>query len=205
MNNTQLLKISNNNIVRIVCDNIIQNIMLPYQKQSNGISYGSGFFITKTHILTNHHVIEHAINIYINIPIFGKKSFIGKLACYSIDHDYAIIEIQNYINNTKLFKLGDSNTIKTGEKIKVGGFPLGNINPNLKIVDGVVSGWERNKIQHDTNTNPGMSGGVILNNKNEAIGIHIGVITGRGWTNTPYAIPINIIKISKKINLLKKK
>lgn len=204
MNNIKLLDIANKNVVRIQCDNIIQNIMIPYQKISKGISFGSGFFISKNHILTNHHVIEYAMNIYINIPYLGKKQFNAKLACYSIENDYAIIEIENYNNSNKLFKIGDSHNIQAGEKLKVCGFPLGNINPNLKIVDGVVSGWERNKIQHDTNTNPGMSGGLILNSKNEAIGIHIGVISGKGWTNTAYAIPIKVINVKNRINMLKR-
>jgi len=203
MNNIKLLDIANKNVVRIQCENIIQNIMIPYQKISKGTSFGSGFFISKNHILTNHHVIEYAMNIYINIPNIGKKQFPAKLACYSIENDYAILEIQNYNNTNKLFKIGNSHKIQAGEKLKVCGFPLGNINPNLKIVDGVVSGWERNKIQHDTNTNPGMSGGVILNSKNEAIGIHIGVISGKGWTNTAYAIPIKVININNRINMIK--
>lgn len=203
MNNIKLLDIANKNVVRIQCENVIQNIMLPYQKISHGTSYGSGFFISKNLILTNHHVIEFSMNIYISIPYLGKKQFNGKIACFSIENDYAIIEIEGYVNNNKLFKIGDSHKIKGGEKLKVCGFPLGNINPNLKIVDGVVSGWERNQIQHDTNTNPGMSGGLILNSKNEAIGIHVGVIVGKGWTNTAYAIPIKTIQVKNRINLIK--
>ncbi len=204
MDNKQLLDIADKNVIRIECENIIQNIMQPYQKKSMGNSYGSGFFISDKHVLTNHHVIEHAAKIFINIPFVGKQTFPANLACYCIDNDYAILELQNYQNKNKLFKLGNSDDLKSGEELKVCGFPLGNINPNLKIVNGVVSGWERNKIQHDTNTNPGMSGGLVLNSKNEAVGIHIGVITGKGWTNTAYAIPINIMNLSKRVKMLSK-
>ena len=202
MDNKQLLDLAEKNVVRIECENVIQNITQPYMKKSLGNSFGSGFFISSKHILTNHHVIEYATKVFINIPFIGKESLHGKIACYSIDNDYAIIEIENYNHKHKLFKIGDSNKLKPGESLKVCGFPLANINPNLKIVNGVVSGWERNKIQHDTNTNPGMSGGMVLNSKNEAIAIHIGVISGKGWTNTAYAIPINIMNIKKRIKNL---
>jgi S1-C subfamily serine protease len=201
---SNIYKIAEKNVVRIECENIIQNIMIPYEKKSMGNSFGSGFFIDKKYILTNHHVIEYSNKIFINIPFLGKHNYIAKLTCYSIDNDYAILEILDYNNKSDLFKIGDSNKLGQGEKLKVAGFPLGNINPNLKIVDGVLTGWERNKLQHDTNTNPGMSGGVILNSKNEAVGIHIGVISGKGWTNTAYAIPINIMNLKKRIELSKK-
>lgn len=204
MENKNILDLAEKNVVRIECENVIQNIMIPYQKKTMGNSFGSGFFISNKHILTNHHVIETSTKIFINIPYVGKQTYIATLVCYSIENDYAIVEIQGYENKHKLFKIGDSHKLNQGEKLRVCGFPLGNINPNLKIVNGMVTGWERNKIQHDTNTNPGMSGGMILNSKNEVVAIHIGVITGKGWTNTAYAIPIKIINISKRLQLLKK-
>lgn len=201
---SNLYKLAEKNVVRIECENIIQNILIPYQKKSLGNSFGSGFFISTEYILTNHHVIEYSDKIFINIPYIGKQNYNAKLVCYSVDNDYAILKIENYKRKNDLFKIGNSNKLTQGEKLKVCGFPLGNINPNLKIVDGVLTGWERNKIQHDTNTNPGMSGGVILNSQNEAVGIHIGVISGKGWTNTAYAIPINIMNIKKRFELLAK-
>lgn len=203
MENKDVLDLAEKNVVRIECENVIQNILIPYQKKTLGNSFGSGFFISNKHILTNHHVIETSTKIFINIPFVGKQTYLATLACYNIDNDYAILEIQGYEHKGKLFKIGDSHKLNQGEKLSVCGFPLGNINPNLKIVNGMVTGWERNKIQHDTNTNPGMSGGMILNSKNEVVGIHIGVITGKGWTNTAYAIPIKIINIPKRLNMLK--
>ena len=62
------LDIEDKNVIRIECENVIHNIMQPYQKKSMGNSYGSGFFISDKHVLTNHHVIEHAAKIFINIP-----------------------------------------------------------------------------------------------------------------------------------------
>lgn len=204
MENNHILNLAEKNVVRIECENLIQNIMIPYQMKTLGNSFGSGFFISNKHILTNHHVIETSTKIFINIPYVGKQTYLATLACYSVENDYAILEIQGYENKHQLFKIGDSHKLNQGEKLRVCGFPLGNINPNLKIVDGMVTGWERNKIQHDTNTNPGMSGGMILNNKNDVVAIHIGVIAGKGWTNTAYAIPIKIMNITKRLEMLQK-
>ena len=191
-------------VVRIECENVQQDINIPFEQKIYGNSFGTGFFISPEYILTNHHVIQKSKKIYINIPYIGKQTFLATIISYSISNDYAILKIINYTNKNKLFKLGDSDKLKEAEKLFVIGFPLGNINPNLKIVSGMMTGWERNKIQHDTTTNPGMSGGVILNSSNEMIGIHIGVITGKNWRNTAYAIPINVVNISRRLNMIKK-
>ena len=199
-----IFKLAEKVVVRIECENIQQDINIPFDQKTFGNSFGSGFFISSEYILTNHHVIQKARKIYINIPDIGKQTFLATIISYSISNDYAILKIHDYVNKNELFKLGDSNKLKEAEKLYVIGFPLGNINPNLKIVSGMMTGWERNKIQHDTNTNPGMSGGVILNSSNEIVGIHIGVITGKNWTNTAYAIPINVVNIPKRLNVIKK-
>lgn len=198
-----IFKLAEKIVVRIQCENVQQDINIPYQKKTFGNSFGSGFFISSEHILTNHHVIRKAEKIYINIPVIGKQTFLATIVCYCESNDYAILKIHNNINKNKLFKVGNSDKLKEAEKLHVIGFPLGNINPNLKIVSGMMTGWERNKIQHDSNTNPGMSGGVILNSSNEIVGIHIGVITGKNWTNTAYAIPINIVNIPKRLKSIK--
>ena len=43
---SNLYKLAEKNVVRIECENIIQNILIPYQKKSLGNSFGSGFFIS---------------------------------------------------------------------------------------------------------------------------------------------------------------
>lgn len=193
------------NIVRIECEISKPNIFIPYATSNAGTSYGSGFFISETHILTNHHVIRNSKKIYIYIPSIGKQPFEAELKCYNIDNDYAIIKIINYKNKSKLFNIGNSDTLKYGNKLFVSGFPLGSYNTNLKLVQGTVTGWERNRIQHDSQTNPGMSGGIILDCKYNIVGIHYMAIVGKNQTNTAYAIPINIIRIKKRLDLIKNK
>lgn len=185
--------------VQVEVETIEIDIDTPYIIKDNSKSYGSGFFISHNLILTNHHVIEDAIRIFIRIPKFKKKNFKAVIKCYNIEKDFAVLEIKDYTNTNELFKIGDPNELKQGNDVYILGYPLGNINPNLKIVSGMVTGWERNRIQHDANTNKGNSGGMVLNENMEIIGIETSALVGNGINNTNYAIPINIVKPSKLI------
>ena len=201
----KLRNLLESNIVRIENEMSKPNIFIPYIESDSGTSYGSGFFISDNYILTNYHVINNSKKLYIYIPIYGKNPFEGEIMCYNIDNDYAIIKVNNYKNKSKLFKVGNSDTLKYGNSIYVAGFPLGSINTNLKLVNGTVTGWERNRIQHNSQTNPGMSGGVILDKNFNIVGIHYMAMVGKNQTNTSFAIPINIIKIKHRLNMLKAK
>ena len=129
MENKHVLDLAEKNVVRIECENVIQNIMIPYQKKTMGNSFGSGFFISNNHILTNHHVIETSTKIFINIPYVGKQTYIATLVCYSIENDYAILEIKEYENKHKLFN---------GSKVTVTG-PLDDTRPLFLIISSTLT------------------------------------------------------------------
>ena len=120
----KIRKLLEKNVVRIECEISNPNIFIPYATSDSGSSYGSGFFISNTHIITNHHVIKNSKKIYVYIPSIGKKPFEAELMCYNIDNDYAIIEVKNYENKSKLFKIGNSDTLKYGNKLFVSGLSL---------------------------------------------------------------------------------
>ena len=74
-----IFKLAEKVVVRIECENVQQDINIPFDQKTFGNSFGSGFFISPEYILTNHHVIQKARKIYINIPDIGKQTFLATI------------------------------------------------------------------------------------------------------------------------------
>lgn len=182
----------------------------PFYKPSDKEISGTGFIIDseKGYVLTNAHVVENSLYISARSNKSGKKDFSLELISICREKDLALCKILKedlaLLNNIPSLKFGDSMLVKPGDKVRVMGYPL-NQN-NVKITEGVASGFENiNKdeeyeedkedslsrspycIQISAPINHGNSGGPVLNEKDEVIGIVTGGITKA--QNIGYAIP----------------
>jgi S1-C subfamily serine protease len=177
-------------IVKIYSQNINFNWLEPYKNDSSYESIGTGFFITEDLILTASHVIEKSIRVDVTIPSNGKKKFKADVISLQPYYDFAILKIEG-IKSKNVLKFGDSNKIKSGDKVMAVGYPLGQ--DKIKLTSGIISGIHEGEIQTDAPINPGNSGGPLLNENNEVIGINVS-----GYTNADnigYAVPINRYKL----------
>ena len=69
INSPESIKFLDETILRIRCQYKSFDWEEPYLEQSSKESIGSGFFIDdKGHILTNYHVVEEAIKVFVQIP-----------------------------------------------------------------------------------------------------------------------------------------
>ena len=194
-----------NSIVRIESSGIKYDWFCPDLKKGSQASTGTGFIIDlkKYYIVTNHHVIKDANQIYISIPQFGQNKFSASIISSFPQEDLALIQINDIKDfQTKLKKdnvkiktytLGDSFKIKPEDKVRVVGYPLGS--QSLKTTSGSINGFDKGKIQTDAPINGGNSGGPLINENNEIIGINFSGISAIGIDNVGYAIPINKLKI----------
>lgn len=165
--------------------------------ESNGtMSSGSGFYVSSDgKLVTNYHVIETAKSIKIinnsNESYTGSVTILG----YDIDKDIALLKINKTVDT--YLTLGDSNNIKVGEKIYAIGSPEGYQNT---LSDGIVSAVREKYIQITAPISHGSSGGALLNEYGEVIGItSAGNLLGE---NLGFAIPINdYIAMSKNLNI----
>lgn len=119
------------------------------------------------------------------------------------DIDLAIIKINK--KNLSVAKLGDSDNLKIGNEVWAIGNPLG-VEFQRTTTKGIVSGINRtltfeengntifmeDLIQTDASINSGNSGGPLINESGEVIGINtVKITTAEG---IGFAVPINIIK-----------
>ncbi len=162
---------------------------------------GSGFiFDKKGYALTNHHVIEDASEIVVEMTINGEVTkFDAELVRSDETNDVAIIKILNFpvMNISYGFKKSGSESM--GAEIFTLGYPLAlnGMGKSVKFVDGKVSsktGYQGaiNSYQTSIPVQPGNSGGPVFNQLGEVIGIVNAKVSGAD--NVSYAIKINYAK-----------
>ena len=155
------------------------------------LGFGSGFFVQEDLIATNFHVIEGATK--------GTAKLVNKLTHYSIegvlatdkDNDLALLKVSGH--GTKPLPLGDSDDIKIGATVYVAGNPRG-LEGTFSI--GIISSRRdrdtKERLQMTAPISPGSSGGPVLNQKGEVVGISY--MTIKGGQNLNFAIPSNYLK-----------
>jgi S1-C subfamily serine protease len=167
-----------------------------YNEQGQAFALGSGFFITGDGLaVSNYHVIEgaSALKIY---TTDGKTYWVSSVALQSMAKDIAVLRIKG--TGFSFLPIADSAKISGGQAIYTIGSPLGLTNT---ISDGIISNPSRSIngspfIQISAPISPGSSGGALINEYGQVIGI-----TSAGFNdgqNLNLAIPINQIYTLKK-------
>ena len=152
-------------------------------------SQGSGFFIDKNTLITNFHCVDGADAIQLKIA--GKDDIIkgAKVVKASEEFDLAVIRTKQDFPYLKIDSLGKE---KVGSKIYAIGNPRG---LEGTISDGILSGKRDNEgvefLQITAPISPGNSGGPVLNEKGEVIGVS--TFTFRNSQNLNFAMPIKYI------------
>ncbi|AEO08032.1 serine endoprotease DegP [Buchnera aphidicola] len=161
---------------------------------------GSGVIINaeKGYAVTNHHVVEHANKIQVQLSdgrrydahIIGKDS----------RSDIALIQLK-HANNLSAIKIADSNLLRVGDYTVAIGNPYG---LGETVTSGIISALGRsglniehyeNFIQTDAAINRGNSGGALVNLNGELIGINTAILAPDGGNiGIGFAIPGNMVK-----------
>lgn len=165
----------------------------------NSWSVGSGCILdSKGYIVTNYHVIGNSKD-DIYVTLYGGEVIKGRTLWANKNLDLAIVKID--VAGLPVATVGDSETLRIGEKAIAIGNPLG-FEFQGTLTSGVISGLNRSievdgnymedLIQTDASINSGNSGGPLMNGKGEVIGINtVKVASAEG---IGFAIPINQVK-----------
>lgn len=138
-------------------------------------SGGSGFVIDASGlILTNAHVVAKMD--VVEVSFSDGKRYVGKVIGRDGRTDLAIVKITPDAP-LPVLRLAKSSRLPLGTKVYALGNPMGN---RFSVSSGIVSGhdraydvaWPVNFIQHDAALNPGNSGGPLITEDGEVIGIN---------------------------------
>jgi S1-C subfamily serine protease len=136
------------------------------------VGQGTGFLITNDgYLVTNAHVL--AGGNYVQTINYKQTVIAAEFIGYDTDYDIALLKIDGDYNP---LELADSENTQIGEKVIAIGNPLG---LQFSVSQGIVSGVHRPGpnnldayIQTDAALNPGNSGGPLINNNGEVVGIN---------------------------------
>ena len=179
-------------------------VFLIMAENNSSYSQGSGFFIDGSGVaVTNYHVIDGMTAAYA-LMTSGERFEITNVIYADKSRDVAIIRVTRTsgngvtLNAFPYLVMGDSSALQSGETVYALGNPMGLqntfsngivSNPS-QLVDGQLY------IQNTTPISPGSSGGALLNERAQVIGVTTSSIeTGDGSTqNLNFAVPINTVK-----------
>lgn len=173
------------------------------------IVLGSGFFITKDgYLLTNHHVIASMVDpdykgyakLTVKLPNSRGESLPARVVSWDLNHDLALLKVEYHPQY--VFQFAPNSLLIPGQQVTALGSPGG---LDATVTQGIVSATRRpllpmgNVIQVDVPVNPGNSGGPLVNDQGQVVGIVFAGIEQFQGVN--FAIPGEVIR--KVLPLLK--
>lgn len=154
------------------------------------ISLGSGFVLENGKVVTNLHVIEGAKYGYVLENGSSKKHSIKGYFQIDKTNDLAILSVPTL--TAQPLAISNLDKPEIGEKIYAIGNPKG-LSGTISegIVSGIRSMENKSLIQITAPISPGSSGGPVINNKGEVIGVAVGTLTS--GQNLNFAIPVSLL------------
>lgn len=159
-------------------------------------SFGTGFIVDgRGYILTNEHVVHRAKTV--NVVLQQKDTFAATLISTDLDHDLALLKIDapRPLPSTPI---GNSSEVKRQQAVLAIGFPFGEeaVTSTSGRIVSIRKEGANQLLVTDAVVNPGNSGGPLLNDAGEAIGVIRSLLLAdvggeRVKAGEIYAIPIS--------------
>ena len=175
---------------------------------NEGIIGSASMLDKEGNLLTNWHVVQGYDSVYV---IFKPKKgielkneelvYVAKVIKVDQVTDLALLKIEDPPHNFSTLKLGNIEDVDVAQDVHAIGHPEGNvwtyttgtisqIRPNYEMALDTMT-FKSNVIQTQTPINPGSSGGPLLNNNAEIVGINTFYIKGDGLN---FAVSVDVIK-----------
>ena len=185
-------------------DGVVQIIVRKTSDNSSDRAIGSGIvYDLSGHIITSNHVVDDYQKI--RVVFHDGESYSAKITGTDQFADLAVIKVDADPQTFHTLPLGDSSKLRIGDQVIAIGSPFGLTG---SMTTGIVSQLGRilnppnigsfsipNVIQTDAAINTGNSGGPLLNDQGEVIGINTAIQTQTGeFSGVGFAIPSNTMK-----------
>lgn len=185
-------------VVGITTTTIDRNNIFAIPTQAQGV--GTGVIVDANgYILTNSHVVSDGQATSVNVLFNDGTSTQGKVFWYDSQLDLAIVKVDK--KGLTPAEFGDSDKVRTGDISIAIGNPLG-LDFQRSVTQGIISGLDRTitteqanmsgLMQTDASINSGNSGGPLLNQNGQVIGINTAKASQAEGLG--FAIPINTAK-----------
>jgi putative serine protease PepD len=179
-------------------------------KTASGGDKGTGIVLNDEGlILTNDHVVQGATSLQVTVDGSAAKTRSATLVGEEANSDLALIKVDPSGLGLKALKLASASGVRIGDQVFAIGNPYG---LEETLTKGIVSALNREisapdgakitaVIQTDAALNPGNSGGPLLNNEGEVIGVNSQIASDAaqvegsqpGSTGVGFAISTNTI------------
>lgn len=153
--------------------------------------HGSGFIITNDgYLLTNHHVVGDESHVKVRLQQgFTLDAQVVKL---NKDADLALLKVT--ASELPALRIGSDSGLMVGEEVFAIGTPV-DASLGQSVSRGILSGRRdidgRSLLQTDVSMNPGNSGGPLVDEQGDVVGISTLKISGKGLEGLGFAIPIS--------------
>jgi S1-C subfamily serine protease len=178
---------------RQLAQDTFPSVVLLVMQDANGqaISLGSGFFVSQGIIVTNLHVVRGASS--------GQAKIVGQTRTYPVNGlvginanaDIVLLDIRGASRAPPLV-LSESSDLAVGDVVYAVGNPEG---LEGTFSQGIVSGFRGNGpdklLQITAPISPGSSGGPVINNRGEVVGV--AVATFKEGQNLNFAVPVSSV------------
>ena len=171
---------------------------------SGAIISADGFAITNNHVVTNQNDKIDPPKLW-RVKTADGRSYLADLIGRAPRTDLVLLKIQG-AKNLPFIPLGDSDELTPGERVVAIGnpFALGNGDHIPTVTAGIVSGVGMvgpnagEVVVTDAPTNPGNSGGPLINQAGQLVGVNYAQMPSRFGikinTGSGYAISVNQVK-----------
>jgi S1-C subfamily serine protease len=156
---------------------------------------GTGFFVNRNgYLLTCAHCVRGTSRLQVTL---GEKKAEATVIAVDKKHDTALIKVDG--SDWPAAAIADSDHAELGEEVRAVGFPLAfDLGKSIKITRGILSGFrgegDDRMLLIDAAVNHGNSGGPLINDRGEVIGIVSAFLDIREGSNVGCAQPINFAK-----------
>ncbi len=168
---------------------------------------GSGFvFDNQGHIVTNAHVVQGSDRV--EVTFSDGNIMPAKINGIDLDSDLAVVQVQGDASRYTALPLGDSDAVQVGDVVVAIGNPFeqagtmthGIISALHRTVQGLRTSGNGSfsipgALQTDAPLNPGNSGGPLINEFGQVIGVNEQIEAPAGQSSgVSFAIPVNLVK-----------
>jgi S1-C subfamily serine protease len=169
------------------------------QINTSDVSTGTGFlFSSSDYVITSYHVVHGAKSI--RVKLINGERIDATVALKDTNNDIAILKLsKSPTSRQNIITLGDSSSVKTGDRVFTYGFPLvdllGDDEPRysegfINSLSGISN--DPRLFQVSIPIQPGNSGGPVFNEKGELIGIATSSIDADKTKKVFGSIPQNV-------------